>query len=127
MVRPIASFQCAPASIRVACITQTKTATAPKRQQPVQPRREPVVAVAEVGGGDVPAVELPDRDQVDHRDQQADPAGPGGRVQEDVALAVGEPGARRRVLEERVQQRVPLLLAARRPAGRPASGGGRRG
>ena len=55
--------------------------------------REAVVAVAEVGGRDVPAVELSDRQQVDHRDQQAGPAGLRRRVQEDVALAVGQPGA----------------------------------
>ena len=71
------------------------------------------------------AVELADRDQVDHRDQQTRPAGERRRVQEDVPLPVGEPGPRDQALEQRVEERVSLLREPADQRPRPASARGR--
>ena len=67
------------------------------RERDVQPRRQLLVAIAERRARDVTAVELTDRHQVDHRDQQADPAGERHRVELDVDAVAGQPAPEHRV------------------------------
>ena len=102
-------------------------AHADERHHRVKTPREDVVAVAEVRRRDVPAVELADGQQVDHRHEQARPARVRRRVQVDVLVPVGQPQALRGELEARVEERVALELALRHERPDAASARGRRG
>ena len=80
-----------------------------------------------LGTNTTPAVQLSDRQEVEHRDEHSDPTGPGERVQDHVLahrnLADHEP------LEQEVEQRVALdeprvgqrLTSASAPIARPST------
>jgi hypothetical protein len=60
----------------------------------------------------VPAVELTDGQQIDHRHQQADPRSPGNRVQLHINAIAGQKLPEHQILRHRVQDRIALLDVA---------------
>ena len=78
--------------------------TVPNENKSVQPAGPGLVGFAERRARDVAAVELADRHEVDHRDEQADPAGERHGVQLNVEAIRRQPAA-----EHRFRVNLPTL------------------